>query len=45
VIGLLKKNLFYFDDFKSAIADFIEPESQGCRRRSGKKKQAKRVKD
>jgi uncharacterized protein YutE (UPF0331/DUF86 family) len=45
VIGLLKKHLSDFDDFKSAIVDFIEPESQGGRRKSGKKKQAKRVKD
>jgi uncharacterized protein YutE (UPF0331/DUF86 family) len=39
VIGLLKKNLSDFEGFKSAIADFIEQESQGGRRKSGKKKQ------
>jgi hypothetical protein len=38
VIGLLKKNLSDFDGFKSAIADFIELESQGGRMKSGKKK-------
>jgi uncharacterized protein YutE (UPF0331/DUF86 family) len=45
VVGLLKKNLSDFDGFKAAVVVFLERENQGTQRTSGKRKQAKRVKD
>ena len=42
VVGLLKRNLADFDDFKSAIADFLKPENLGGALKSKKKKRGRK---